>query len=689
MAVKELFRRMRPVQLYVILALTILFFLTELVVSHVTHALTLLVDSYHMLCNLIALIGCIATVKYGDEGGMERGVGLRRGAAGSSGETLSARGEEEDEGESGGRRLKKEPEGSSRTGCMGGVVGGCHGNSKQGSSEELPSQSRRLVSERRLRNTFGWARIDVLVLMIGTVFLASLCFSLVVEAVQTLFHIGHSDEMHHPIPVMCIGAAGVLLNGLCYLLIGGYTFHQGSFLHVTPTGDVVLERAVSQDRVRRSKKMGAQREGGAGPSSPAAIGPLVGAVPALPLAADVTPAAVATSYLQAGISGTPPLRQGPREMFRDVVGCFLVIICSLVVYFTDADIAKYADPIISIVSAILLLVLSYPYMKESGLILLQTIPDHINIESLRSQLCDAFAPVVVGIHDLHIWQLTQQRTYATAHIVFMNSKEISSVMKQVTEFFHDQGITHVTIQPEFLRCSAISTPNPDSRDAKPHGLMLTSRSKSSYSINMERTASTDEPICFLKCAGRGASCRNLHCCDEAKGEPLALPHHHHHRKALHRRRHSLDEITVAEHGPTHHHGGPPVNHHPSSTSSPSLIARQKMPSRDEAVTCRHAVNDNDLEKPPVQLAEGQTNEKVDVDVKEGEEGVERPPYHTPSLTPLAQHHHEEEGGEKSTLQGRRPQGGEKGAEDDGEDETHGSFKGARDEPLHAEGSTPH
>ena len=66
--------------------------------------------------------------------------------------------------------------------------------------------------ERRLRNTFGWARVEVLVMLIGTVFLASLCFSLVVEAVQTLCHIGHMDEMHHPIPVMVVGATGQMAS---------------------------------------------------------------------------------------------------------------------------------------------------------------------------------------------------------------------------------------------------------------------------------------------------------------------------------------------------------------------------------------------------------------------------------------------------------------------------------------------
>lgn len=35
--------------------------------------------------------------------------------------------------------------------------------------------------------------------------MASFCFSIFVEALQTLVHIDHQDEMHHPISVLCIG----------------------------------------------------------------------------------------------------------------------------------------------------------------------------------------------------------------------------------------------------------------------------------------------------------------------------------------------------------------------------------------------------------------------------------------------------------------------------------------------------
>lgn len=80
---------------------------------------------------------------------------------------------------------------------------------------------RRAEQERKLKNTFGWARIDVISMLICCVFLASLCFSILVEGLQTLVHIDHHDEMHHPIAVLCVGSAGLLLNGICYLLIGG------------------------------------------------------------------------------------------------------------------------------------------------------------------------------------------------------------------------------------------------------------------------------------------------------------------------------------------------------------------------------------------------------------------------------------------------------------------------------------
>lgn len=63
MAMKDFLQRFQPVQIYIVLVLSIVYFLVQLFLSHITHALTLLVDSYHMLCNIIALSGCLMTIK--------------------------------------------------------------------------------------------------------------------------------------------------------------------------------------------------------------------------------------------------------------------------------------------------------------------------------------------------------------------------------------------------------------------------------------------------------------------------------------------------------------------------------------------------------------------------------------------------------------------------------------------------
>lgn len=63
MTMKEWIHRMKPARLVIVLILSIIYFLVLLAFSHITHALTLLVQCYHMLCNIIALIGSLIMVK--------------------------------------------------------------------------------------------------------------------------------------------------------------------------------------------------------------------------------------------------------------------------------------------------------------------------------------------------------------------------------------------------------------------------------------------------------------------------------------------------------------------------------------------------------------------------------------------------------------------------------------------------
>lgn len=120
---------------------------------------------------------------------------------------------------------------------------------------EVNLTEERQFTERSLRNTFGWTRIDVLSMLIVCIFLASLCFSIFVEALQTLVHLDHAgDTMHYPIYVMLCGILGLVLNAMCYAVIGGYTFHQGSYLSITTAGDVILDAIITDEGVKMGDK---------------------------------------------------------------------------------------------------------------------------------------------------------------------------------------------------------------------------------------------------------------------------------------------------------------------------------------------------------------------------------------------------------------------------------------------------
>ncbi|XP_031631004.1 zinc transporter 1 [Contarinia nasturtii] len=410
MAMKELLYRLRPMQIYIVLALSIAYFIMQLFLSHITHALTLLVDSYHMLCNIVALSGCIITIKHCNDH--------------SNSKNSISKSSSDD----GGNNKGNFPSIFTKS-------------TTTATNKQFIEVNEAEAHRRSLRNTFGWMRIEILTMLAAGIFLGSFCFSLVVEAIQTLIHIDHQDTMHYPVFVFLLSIGGLILNIFCYIMIGGYTYHQGSFLHITSDGDVVLdEMAHEEGRLCRSSGRLSKTKRTENTQSNAAIQSTASSIQI-----DVT----ASTPVKNVPTNQITLRTHGYALMRDISSTLFVMICSIIVYFADNEnITKYVDPIISIVSGITLLVLSYPYMKESCLILLQTIPASIDIEVFKSDLLRKFDDIV-SVHDLHIWQMTSSKFVSTVHILFHSPMVYVKIKDDVVNFFHAQGITIVTIQPEF------------------------------------------------------------------------------------------------------------------------------------------------------------------------------------------------------------------------------------------------
>ncbi|XP_067628659.1 uncharacterized protein ZnT77C isoform X2 [Eurosta solidaginis] len=400
MPFKDLFNGCQPIQLYIVLTMSVAYFIIQLILSHITHALTLLMASYHMLCNIFALTGCIVTIKHSrkrNEPHFEEYI-----SSAYAGSNLN---------------LSNSP---NKDNIIVVNMSGPHSPS-----------AKRHRREMKLRNTFGWTRIDILTMLIVFIILASLSFSLIVEALQTLVHIDHQDTMHLPIIVMILGFFGLILNGLTYLLIGGYTMHQGSFLHVTLSGDVVLDRVLSSSGELKADERQLSKPNRESTNNDRQ------------LKEDLKAEIGQLHYV--------PKRQGAVEMLRDVSSTIFVILCALIVNIAEDEehTAKFIDPVLSIFSCVLLVSLSYPYMKQSCLILLQTIPGSLNMDDFERTMVIKF-PEIVSYHDLHIWQLSAHKSVATVHIMFQNPRLYTKIINDVRAYFHDRGITEVTIQPEFL-----------------------------------------------------------------------------------------------------------------------------------------------------------------------------------------------------------------------------------------------
>jgi len=265
------------------------------------------------------------------------------------------------------------------------------------------------------KNTFGWARAEVLGALVNAVFLVALCFSITIEACKRFIE---EEHIHEPKLILIVGVIGLLVNtlglGLLYQHGGGHSHSTVIANH--DKNDNENNSFMFQDQVR----------------SPA---------PPVP-----------KKKIGHGHSHDPSqmnMRGAFLHVLSDALGSIIVIISALIVWQTDWKYKYYMDPALSLVLVILILHSVWPLLRESALILLQTVPTHIQIDAIQRKLLEK-VDGVLAVHEFHIWQLAGDRIIASAHIRCQNLSEYMKIAEKVKEFFHHEGIHSTTIQPEFV-----------------------------------------------------------------------------------------------------------------------------------------------------------------------------------------------------------------------------------------------
>ncbi len=132
------------------------------------------------------------------------------------------------------------------------------------------------------------------------------------------------------------------------------------------------------------------------------------------------------------------------HVISDTLGSLSAIVAGLLVWLVGW---KLADPVISVLIAVLILVNSWKLLTECVNVLLEGAPKNIQVDSVRQAL--ESHPDVVGIHDLHVWTLTSRVTALSAHISVKQNTDTHLVLDSLTVLLRDKfEIHHATLQIE-------------------------------------------------------------------------------------------------------------------------------------------------------------------------------------------------------------------------------------------------
>ncbi|CAG2164416.1 unnamed protein product [Oppiella nova] len=383
-------------RLLFMLSLTATFFLIEIIVGYITNSMALVADSFHMLSDVVALVIAYVSV--------------------------------------------------------------------------------RMSPRKWSKNTFGWARAEVLGALINAVFLCALCFSILVESLKRFYD---PEEIHQPLLILCVGVVGFVVNLIGLVLFKG--------TYGSPPSHVCMCAGVGVSGHGHGHSHGGGGGGGGGGSGSANHNHQHNHhqhVPAHDVDVDddeeeddvndnhipareersstdssstVTPTATVTSAAPvASANGGTVSKGGQMNMhgvflhvLADALGSVIVIISASIIAFTDWEYSRYVDPALSLCLVCIIFRSTWPLLVESAMILLQTVPTHIQVDSLQKKLLNDIDGVL-AVHEFHVWQLAGDRIIASAHIRCRNLIDYMQIAEKVKEFFHNEGIHSTTIQPEFV-----------------------------------------------------------------------------------------------------------------------------------------------------------------------------------------------------------------------------------------------
>jgi len=173
------------------------------------------------------------------------------------------------------------------------------------------------------------------------------------------------------------------------------------------------------------------------------LGPVMAVVAAAGLAVNI--GAFLVLYGAGAENHNLNMRGAMLHVLGDLLGSVAALVAAGVIILTGW---MPADPILSILVALIILRGAWRVVSESGHILLEGSPAELDVEAVVADLTDNIDGVE-RIHHVHAWSITQERCMLTLHAVIASdlaaTDAISAIKKRLKE---DHRIDHATIEVE-------------------------------------------------------------------------------------------------------------------------------------------------------------------------------------------------------------------------------------------------
>jgi cobalt-zinc-cadmium efflux system protein len=144
------------------------------------------------------------------------------------------------------------------------------------------------------------------------------------------------------------------------------------------------------------------------------------------------------------------LRSAFVHLMGDVLSTIGAVIAGVIIYFTNAN---WLDPFVSVLIGFLILYNAWGILRDAVDILLESTPRDVNIQNMIDDINQVEG--VLGIHDVHVWSLTQSLRTMSAHLLTddLHISTGAGIQREVSEILlHRYNIAHATLQLECVDC---------------------------------------------------------------------------------------------------------------------------------------------------------------------------------------------------------------------------------------------